>query len=473
MSTSRRYRDHASPIVIQGGTVVNATDARQATVVIDGGRVTAVMAPDTPIPALGRPPRMIDARGCYVLPGGVDPHVHVATSLGEYRTADGHAEASVAALAGGTTTIVDFAIPDGELNPLQAVDERIRLAAEARCSVALHGCVTQAFSGDLRQQLAGMVKRGIRSVKLFTTYRDAFMATDDQVFQVASFMRDAQGITYVHAEWDPLVFSLQADYEARHQVVAAEHHQMRPVAVETVAVRQVLTVAEALGAPIYFVHLSAAESLADVRAARARGLRAYAETCPHYLLLTDETYRSAAGPEFVCCPPLRDRAVRSRLIEAAAAGGIDTIGSDHCCFTREQKYRHSDVRQAPFGLPGVETRVPLMIDELVLRRSVPWSQLVGMVSTTPARLNGIYPAKGTIAPGSDADIVIIDPDRNQRGLHGRDLHMATDIEPYAEHQPVAWPLWVICSGRVAVEDGTFADPGPGPGFLPSHQVGPW
>ncbi len=473
MRTPSGSGNHASPIVIQGGTVVNATDARQATVVIDGGRVTAVMAPDTPIPALGRPPRMIDARGCYVLPGGVDPHVHVATSLGEYRTADGHMEASIAALAGGTTTIIDFAIPDGELSPLQAVDERIRLAAEARCSVALHACVTQAFSGDLRQQLAGMVERGIRSVKLFTTYRDAFMATDDQVFQVASFMRDAQGITYVHAEWDPLVFSLQAAYEARHQVVAAEHHQMRPVAVETVAVRQVLTVAKALGAPVYFVHLSTAESLADVRAARARGLRVYAETCPHYLLLTDETYRSAAGPEFVCCPPLRDQAVRSQLIEAAVTGGIDTIGSDHCCFTREQKYRHSDVRQAPFGLPGVETRLPLMIDELVLRRSVPWSQLVGMVSTTPARLNGIYPAKGTIAPGSDADIVIIDPDRNRRGLHGRDLHMTTDIEPYAEHQPVAWPLWVICSGRIAVEDGTFADPGPGPGFLPSHQVGPW
>ena len=473
MNTPDGPRNQAALIVIRGGTVVNATDSRQATVVIDGGRVTAVASPDAPLPDLGRPARTVDAQGCYVLPGGVDPHVHVATSLGEYRTADGHAEASVAALVGGTTTIVDFAIPDGDLSPLEAVDERIRLSAQARCSVALHGCVTQAFSGDLREQLAGMVERGIRSVKLFTTYRDAFMATEDQIFQVASFMRDAHGITYVHAEWDPLVFSLQADHEARHHAVAAEHHVMRPVTVETVAVRQVLTVAEALGAPVYFVHLSTAESLADVRAARARGLRAYAETCPHYLLLTDERYRSAAGPEFLCCPPLRDQAVRSRLMAAAVAGQIDTIGSDHCCFTREQKYRHSDVRQAPFGLPGVETRLPLMIDELVLRRSVPWPRLVDMLSTTPARLNGIYPAKGTIAPGSDADIVIIDPDRNRRGLHGRDLNMATDIEPYADHQPVAWPLWVISGGRVVVEDGKFADPGPGPGYLASQPVGPW
>lgn len=453
--------------------MVNATDSRQATVVLDGGRVAAVAAPDAPLAELGRPVRTIDARDCYVLPGGVDPHVHVATSLGEYRTADGHAEASIAALAGGTTTIVDFAIPDGDLSPLDAVDERIGLSAESRCSVALHGCVTQAFSGDLRQQLAGMVDRGVRSVKLFTTYRDAFMATDDQIFQVTSYMRDAQGITYVHAEWDPLVFSLQADYQARHQAVAAEHHDMRPVAVETVAVRQVLTVAEALSAPIYFVHLSTAESLADVRAARARGLRAYAETCPHYLLLTDETYRSAAGPEFLCCPPMREEAVRAQLMEAAVAGQIDTIGSDHCCFTREQKYRHADVRQAPFGLPGVETRLPLMIEELAVRRSVPWPRLVDMLSTTPARLNGIYPAKGIIAPGSDADIVIIDPGRNRRGLQRRDLHMPTDIEPYAGHPPVAWPLWVISGGRVAVQDGTFADPGPGPGYLASQPIALW
>lgn len=466
-------REQAAPIIIRGGTVVNATDSRQATVVIDGGHVTAVASPDAPLADLGRPARTVDARGCYVLPGGVDPHVHVATSLGEYRTADGHAEASVAALAGGTTTIVDFAIPDGDLSPLEAVEERIRLSAQARCSVALHGCVTQAFSGDLREQLTGMAERGVRSVKLFTTYRDAFMATEDQMFEVASFMRDAGGITYVHAEWDPLVVSLQAAHEARNRAVAAEHHVMRPVAVETVAVRQVLTVAEALEAPVYFVHLSTAESLADVRAARARGLRAYAETCPHYLLLTDETYRSAAGPEFLCCPPLREAAVRSGLMEAAVAGQIDTIGSDHCCFTREQKYRHSDVRQAPFGLPGVETRLPLMIDELVLRRSVPWPRLVDMLSTTPARLNGIYPAKGTIAPGSDADIVIIDPGRNRRGLRGPDLSMLTDIEPYAGHQPVAWPLWVISGGRVVVEDGIFADPGPGPGYLSSRAVGPW
>lgn len=473
MSAPSGPRSQASAIVVRGGTVVNATDSRRATVVLDAGRVAAITAPDAPLPELGHSARIIDADGCYVLPGGVDPHVHVATSLGEYRTADGHAEASMAALAGGTTTIVDFAIPDGGLSPLEAVNERIGLATEARCSVALHGCVTQAFTGDLRQQLAGMVDRGIRSVKLFTTYRDAFMATDDQLFEVASFMRDAGGITYVHAEWDPLVFSLQADYEARHQAVAAEHHDMRPVAVETVAVRQVLTVAEALGAPVYFVHLSTAESLADVRAARARGLRAYAETCPHYLLLTDEAYRSAAGPEFLCCPPLRDRAVTAQLMEAAAAGWIETIGSDHCCFTREQKYRHADVRQAPFGLPGVETRVPLMIDELAVCRSVPWPRLVDMLSTAPARLNGIYPAKGVIAPGSDADIVIIDPDRNRRGLTGRDLHMATDIEPYAGHPPVAWPLWVICGGRVVVEDGAFTDPGPGPGYLASQPVGPW
>jgi dihydropyrimidinase len=310
-------------------------------------------------------------------------------------------------------------------------------------------------------------------VKVFTTYRDAFMATEDQVFAVLAGMRDAQGLTYVHAEWDPLVFSLQAEHAARDRVASAEHHIMRPTAVEVVAVRQVLTVAEALAAPVYFVHLSTPESVADVRAARGRGMRAYAETCPHYLLLTDETYRSASGPEFLCCPPLRSRQVSSALMESVREGRIDAIGSDHCCFTREQKYRHADVRQAPFGLPGVETRIPLMIDELAVRRSVPWPRVVDMLSTTPARLNGVYPQKGAIAAGSDADIVIIDPRRNKHSLRGGDLHMHTDIEPYAGHEPAAWPLWVISGGRVVVDEGTFTDPGPGRGYLPSGAILPW
>lgn len=473
MSMSGTGPVQLSPVVIRGGTVVNAADCREATVVAQGGRITAMLAPDAPLPDLGQSVRVIDADGCRVLPGGVDPHVHVATSLGEYQTADGHAEASIAALVGGTTTMVDFAIPDDGLTPLEAADERIGLSASARCPVVLHGCVTQAFSGDVAAQLAGMVERGIRSVKVFTTYRDAFMATQDQIFQVLSGMRDAGGLTYVHAEWDPMVFRLQADHEASHRAVAAEHHVMRPVDVEVVAVRQVLTVAEALGAPVYFVHLSSPLSLAEVHAARARGLHAYAETCPHYLLLTDEKYRSAAGPEFLCCPPLREKGVTAQLMESAGAGRIDAIGSDHCCFTREQKYRREDVRQAPFGLPGVETRMPLMIDELAIRRSVPWPQVVDMLCATPARLNGVYPRKGIIAVGSDADIMIIDPERNRRSLRSRDLHMPTDIEPYADHEPVAWPLWVICGGRVVVDDGTFTDPGPGPGYLASDAVGPW
>lgn len=378
----------------------------------------------------------------------------------------------MAALVGGTTTMVDFAIPGDGMTPLEAADERIRLSAESRCPVVLHGCVTQAFTGDVGAQLAGLVERGIRSVKVFTTYRDGFMATDDQVFQVLSGMRDAHGLTYVHAEWDPLVFSLQAAHEACGRAVSAEHHAMRPAEVEIVAVRQVLTVAEALGAPVYFVHLSTPESVADVRAARGRGVRAYAETCPHYLLLTDEAYRSEAGPEFLCCPPLRAQDIRSALMEAVQAGHVDAIGSDHCCFTREQKYRHPDVRLAPFGLPGVETRFPLMIDELAVRRSVPWPRVVDMLCTTPARLNGIYPQKGTIAAGSDADIVIIDPRRNKRPLRGSDLHMLTDIQPYADHEAVAWPLWVISGGRVVVNEGAFTDPGPGPGYLASGAIVP-
>jgi len=463
-------RTESSLLFIRDGVVVTATDALPATVVVEDGRVRALQAPSADLPDESDA-RTIDASGCYVLPGGVDPHVHVATSLGEYTTADGYAEASLAALAGGTTTLVDFAISDGRLSPREEAERRIQGAAGARCSVALHGCVTQAFPGDVSGELSALRDLGIYTVKLFTTYRDAFMATPDQMYAVLSWLRDEAGLTYVHAEWDPMVHHLLVDRQRSGRAVPAEHPSVRPPESEVVAVRHVLAMAEELHAPVYFVHLSTPRALRDVREARTRGASAYAETCTHYLTLTEAAYAQPSGAEFVCCPPLRDAETVAQLVAATNMGEVDAIGSDHCCFTQEQKYRHADdLAQMPYGLPGIEARLPVILDELVVRGKLSWSRAVDLLSATPARLNGLYPRKGTIAPGSDADIVIIDPRRNHRSLTVADLHMPTDVAPYAEHQPVAWPLWVIVGGKVAVEEGRLSDPGPGMGYMPGNHI---
>lgn len=470
---------HQQPLAILGGTVVTASEAVPASVLVRDGVVAAILKAGTPLPSIEPAPRVLDATGCYVIPGGVDPHVHVATNLGEYQTADDYQQASIAALIGGTTTLVDFAIPDPGASPLDSADQRIAQAASARCRVALHGCVTSTASGGLDDQLAGFIDRGIRSVKLFTTYHDSFMATDHQILSVLSSLRDSGGLTYVHAEWDPLVSRLQSAAQAGSGAGASKLHRMRPVEAELVAVRQVLAAAEALGAPVYFVHLSVPDAVCQLSAARARGVAAFAETCPHYLFLSDAEYETDHAADVVCCPPLRDQALQSSLLQVVADEQVDAIGSDHCCFTREQKRRHADdVQQMPYGLPGVEVRVPLTIHELVVGGLVPWSRAVDLLATMPARLNGIFPKKGTIAVGSDADIVVLDPNRNRHGLTAPDLHMPTDVAPYAAHDPIAWPLWVIAEGVMVVDEGRFQDPGPGAGFLPSgpienHTPGKW
>ena len=442
-------------LVVHGGTVVNAGGSAPATVVVRDGRVEAVLAADVPLPPHER---AIDATGSVVLPGGVDPHCHIGQRLGEYAALDDYAQASTAALWGGTTTVVDFAIPEPGQTPLAAAEERRRAAAISRCDTALHGCVID-WDGGTEKEIIALAEMGVRTIKLFTTYRDVVMAGPDTILEVLRTLHAQGGIAYVHAEANHVIEDAQDCAAAVAHADAAHHAGTRPELAEAAAVAQVLATAEHVDAPVYFVHQTTAAAVDLVRDARRRGVRAYTETCPHYLALDSGVYDGPHPERYVCCPPLRAPETVAGLRARALVGDVDTVGSDNCCYSTEQKLEHrDDVRLMPNGLPGVETRLPVTWTTLVVEAGMPVERFVAVFSTNPARLNGLA-GKGVIAPGADADIVVIDP-KVRREVRATDLHMPTDYSPYEGRQLAGWPSVVISAGRVVVDQAGFHDPGP-------------
>jgi dihydropyrimidinase len=458
----------SADLVIEGGTVVTDAWTGAATIVVRDGRVVSLLAPDVPRSGLNAA-RTLDATGRLVMPGGVDSHCHIAVPLGEFVTLDSFESASLAALAGGTTTVVDFAIPTPDQDPIAALDAKLELGKAARCDYALHGCIT-GTSVDIAGIVRSFASAGVRTVKLFTTYRDLLMVDIDTIEAVMSALQEVSGLTYVHAESNDIVESSQAEAVRDGHIDASGMARTRPTAAEERAVSEVLAAAERTQSPVYFVHQSSPGAVDKVVEARQRGVRAFSESCPHYLVLDDSTYQGAHPEQFVCCPPLRDRATVDALGQRLSMGFVDTVGSDHCCYDSAQKLlRAEDVRAMPNGLPGVETRLTVMWDAYVNSGRISPQQFVKVMSANPARLNGLYPRKGTIAPGSDADFVIFDPGVS-RVIRADELHMLTDYSPYEGRNVTGWPTTVVSRGRLVLDNGELFDPGPVGEFLHADPV---
>ncbi len=319
-------------------------------------------------------------------------------------------------------------------------------------------------------QLRAMADDGVRTIKMFTTYRGVVMAEEATILRVMAVLNDIGGLAYVHAESNHLVEDAQGRCAAVERIDAAHHARTRPELAEDAAVAAVLAIAESQGAPVYFVHQSTPQAVEMVAEARRRGVRAFSETCPHYVVLDSTRYDGPHPERYVCCPPLRDPTTVASVLGYLRAGLIDTIGSDNCCYDTGQKEEHrDDVRIMPNGLPGVETRLPVLFSELVVQRGLPVERFVALVSTQPARLNGLHPRKGTIAPGVDADLVVIDRSLT-RTVQAEDLHMATNYSPYEGMEVTGWPIAVVAGGRVVMEDGRLENPGPVGRFVPSTPM---
>jgi dihydropyrimidinase len=452
-------------LAVRGGTVVNASWRGAADVLVRDGRVVALVEPGSHTGAATE----IDASGKLVLPGGVDPHCHVGFTSGQFTSLDDYAQATTAAIFGGTTTIVDFAIPRPGERPADVAAAQRAKAAQGLCDSALHGCVT-AWDDTIPEQLRALTADGIVTVKMFTTYRDESMADEDTVLRVMTHLRDLGGMVIIHCEANHIIEDAQQRSASAGAISAGHHPETRPELAENASVAEILAIAESLDSAVYFVHQSTPAAVDLVADARSRGVRAYTETVAHHLVLDGSVYAGEHPERFVCCPPLRSEPTVRGLRSRVAMGQVATIGSDHCCYDTAQKTLvDHDVRAMPNGLPGVETRLPVIFSELVAKRGLPVERFVEVVAENPAKLNGLYPRKGVVAPGSDADIVLWDPAARYQ-LRSADLHMATDYTPYEGLDATGRPDTVLVGGRVLVEGGKLLDETPHGRHIPAAPL---
>jgi dihydropyrimidinase len=445
--------------------VVDVDGSRAADVLVGrDGRIAAV-GPDLladPAVAAGTPP-VTDVAGLLVVPGGVDAHTHMQLPVGAVTSADDFGSGTAAAAVGGTTTVIDYVTAYRGDDPLAALTTWRRWAEPATVDVGLHMTFTEAVPEAV---VAHCIERGVTSFKLYLAYPQVLQVDDGVVFDVLRACARQGGLVTVHCENGGAIEALRRRALAEGRTSVVEHRETRPAALEAEAVNRVARLAEVAGAPVYVVHLSSAPGLAEVRAAQRRGVALQAETCPQYLHLDASVLDGPGGENFVCTPPLRDPWHREELWEGLARGWVQTVATDHCPFWTDDRRRgvagrpkgFADFTEIPGGLPGVETRMTLVWQGVRAGRiAVPdW---VRLCAEAPARTFGLFPRKGCLRRGADADVVVWDPERAQ-SLDAGALHMRVDHSPYEGQVVRGWPSLVLSRGRVVARSGQFCgEPG--------------
>lgn len=451
----RGFDVHRFDTVIRHGTVATASDVMQCDVAITGGRVVALgqnLAPGQ---------REIDARGRLVLPGGVDAHCHLDQPMPEgLKMADDFRSGTRSAACGGTTTVIPFAAQTRGESLRAAVDDYHRRAdGQAMVDYAFHLIVTDPTEAVLREELPALIAEGYTSFKIYMTYDD--MRLDDgQILRLLSVAREHGALAMIHAENADCIAWLTDKLEAQGHTAPGYHAASRPMAIEREATHRAITLSELSDVPILIVHVSGRDAIEQIRWAHGRGMRLYAETCPQYLFLTadDLGVDGYHGAKCVCSPPPRDRANQRVVWDGLADGLFTIVSSDHAPFSYDDPQgkkpggKEVPFRYIPNGIPGLETRLPLLFSEGVRRGRLTLNQFVALTATNPAKLYGLHPRKGTIAIGADADIAIWDPDR-QVTIRNEMLHHAVDYTPYEGMQITGWPVTTLVRGQVVWDGG--------------------
>ena len=442
-------------LIVKGGRVATAADVMHCDIGIKDGRVVSLAE------SLEGAERVIDASGSTVTPGGVDGHCHLdQPSMDGTVCADDFTSGTRSAAAGGTTTVIPFALQMRGHSLKEAVEDYHRRSdGKALIDYAFHLIVTDATAQVCGQELPALLQAGYSSFKIYMTYDDMMLA-DGQILDVLSVARRHRGMVMIHAEGNECIAWLTDKLEQAGKTAPRYHATSRPQPVEREATHRAITLAELTDVPLLIVHVSAREAVQEIRRAQSRGLKIYGETCPQYLFLTEADLDKPGfeGAKCICSPPPRDKENQQVIWDGLTNGTFQLLSSDHSPSRYDDPRgkmvggMEASFRTVPNGIPGIETRLPLMFSEGVGKGRIDLQTFVALTSTNAARMYGLYPRKGTIAVGSDADIVIWD-DTREVTISNDMLHHNVDYTPYEGMHITGWPRIVLCRGAVVFEDG--------------------
>jgi dihydropyrimidinase len=439
-------------LVIGNATVLGESGVYEATIGVRGGRIAAIESPSGNLSG----EENMDATGKLLLPGVIDVHVHMDLPVSGTVSSDDFGSGSVAAACGGVTTIIDFATQSEGESPLKAIEKR-RACAESKVAIdyGLH-CALTDWNPKTRREMKKVVDAGVTSFKLFMAYDErGWMADDGMLFEVFEEAASLGAVAGVHAENPHLIRAFVRRALKTGKRGAFLHALSRPNFTESEAVARAIYLASQSDARIYIFHMTTREACEIVEEWQGRGYPVGAETCPQFLTLTNEIYKRKNGYLFATCPPVRTEADNEYLWEALENGTVQVVSTDHCAFTRKQKARwRGDFRKIPFGLPGVETLLPVLFTDGFLGGRISSATLVQVLCSNPARLFGLYPRKGTIRVGSDADLLLIDPAESRR-VTPAGLHMNCDFSPYQGRDLYGFPTVTILRGKIIQRQGRF------------------
>ncbi len=438
-------------ILIKNGTVVRSTGRKKADVLTENGKIKRI------VPNIDETAdRVIDAAGCFLFAGFIDTHTHFDLDLGVTVTADDFESGTKAAIVGGTTTVLDFATQDHGMTMHDALGLWRKKAEKSSSNYGFHMAVSE-WNDARKAEVDDMFRAGISSFKMYMVY-DAMRVNDGQIYDAQKFIGCRGGIIGVHCENYDVLGARIAEEKAKGHLDPTAHPVTRPQAVEAEGVARLMRIAELSGFPAWVVHLSTAEGLGEVRAARKRGVEVYAETCPQYITLDVSRYADPDGAKFVMSPPLREARDRAAILDGMKKKDIDFIGTDHCSFTMAQKaLGKDDFTKIPNGGAGVQNRAELVYTYAVRTGAITPEQMALLLSERAAKLFGMYPNKGVLRVGSDADIVIFDPNAPHTISWKTNLH-ACDNSPYEGMEAAGRTRDVLLNGELVVENGKLVEP---------------
>jgi dihydropyrimidinase len=453
-----------SSILISGGTVVTAEGTLDADVLIDGEKIAAVIAREASEPVAERTDEIIDATDRYVIPGGIDAHTHMEMPFGGTFSADTFETGTKAAAHGGTTTIIDFAVQAKGTGLLATLD-KWHSKADGNCAIdyGFHMIVSDVNDATLKEMEA-CIEAGVASFKMFMAYPGVFYATDGEILLAMQQARRTGAMIMMHAENGIAIDQMVAQALAAGRTDPVHHGLTRPPELEGEATNRAIQLAKVTDCPLYIVHLSASHALKAVAEARDHGQNVFAETCPQYLYLAldDLAKPDFEGAKYVCSPPLRTPDHAAALWRGLRTNDLSVVSTDHCpfCFKEQKELGRTDFSKIPNGIPGVEHRIDLLYQGVVAGE-ITLPRWVEICSTTPARMFGLYPRKGTIAAGADADIVIYDPVAPQT-ISAATHHMNVDYSAFEGMEITGQVAATISRGRVVATGGEFrGSPGHG------------